>query len=174
MVDPLFKRIAGIHEQEDGVIGAVWLAYNKDRDLIHVYDACLFKQEVLAVIAEGINCRGRWIPIAWNDKAKDLSDKLLMDRGCNMLKDGCNTAERYVEVTARDVWERMRTARFKVDPRLKEWTDEFEAYYKDGVKLPKESSPLMSATLNAVDQLPYARRQATRTHKNMAPKLAIV
>ena len=173
MVDPLNKRISGIHAQEDGTIGAVWLAYNKDRDLIHVYDACVFRAEVLAVIAEGLNARGRWIPVAWNDKSKEISDKLL-DRGCNMLQDGCKTSDQYLEVTSRDVWERMRTKRFKVDPRLKEWTDEFEAYYKDGVKIPKDASPLMSATLNAIDQLPFARRQTTRKQQTTAPRLAIV
>jgi len=172
MIDPLWKRIAGISCQEDGTIGAVWIAHNKDTDSIHLYDACIFRREVLAVISEGLNCRGRWIPIAWTDKDKDMSDKLL-EKGCNMLYDPYKDNQTVSEVISRDIWERMRTGRFKVDKRLSEWLEEYKTYYRDESKVPK-GFPLMSATRHAVSQLEYAKRQTPARKQIMFPKVAII
>ena len=117
MIDPTWKRICGIQCQDEGTIGAVWMAHEKPRDLIHVYDACIFRNEVWAVIAEGLNCRGRNIPIAWNKKQKDIADKLL-ERGCNMLYDPLEESAATTEVWSREILERMKTGRFKVDKRI--------------------------------------------------------
>lgn len=173
MINPEWKRIAGIHVQDEGQIGAVWLAHDKERDQIHVYDACMFRQEVLAVIAEGLNCRGRSIPIAWESKSKDMADKLL-DRGCNMVYEEHKDTPEVAEIVSREIWERMRTGRFKADKRLKEWIDEYQSFYREDSKIPTGASPLMSATRYAVAQLDYAKGQISRKTKLSAPKLAIV
>lgn len=158
MIDPSWRRIAGIHLEEDGTSGAVWLAHDKDMDVIHVHDACLFQREVLAVIAEGLIARGRWIPIAWPKHAKDFADHLL-NRGCNMLPEPSDDTEAMAEVYALDIQERMRTGRFKADKRLQNWFSEFGSFYRADGKVPRSSHPLMSATRHAVAMLQYARRQ---------------
>lgn len=160
MVDNASRRIAGIHAQEDGLIGAVWLAHDKDADVVEIYDACLFQREVLAVIAEGMVARGRWIPIAWHRDAKEFADKLL-DRGCNMLSEPSIETEVMAEVASRDILERMETGRFLVVSRLKNWIDEARFSRSDG-KVPRSSHPLMAATRHAYGQLEYAKRQAKR------------
>ena len=81
MIEDHWQRIAGIHKKPNGEIAAVWLARDPDTDVVRVYDACLFKKEVLAVIAEGLNARGRWVPISWKDKELAAA---LDERGCNM------------------------------------------------------------------------------------------
>jgi len=172
-MNPEWKRIAGIHVQEEGQIGSVWMAHDKSTDTIHLYDACIFRQEVLAVIGEGLNARGRWIPIAWQEKAKDMADKLL-ERGCNMLPDPSKDTESVAEVTSREIWERMRTGRFKVDKRLAEWLDEYKTFYREESKVPQGSHPLMSATRHAISQIDYAKRQGMRRKTLNHPRVTIL
>ena len=136
MIAPEWRRICGLHCLDDGTVAAAWIAHDKDTDLVHLYDACVFKREVLAVIAEGLNARGRWIPVAWAEK--DMAEKLL-DRGCNMLPDPVVDTDTVAEVVSRDIWERMRSGRFKVDRRLKEWLDEFKAFDRQEGKVPRGS-----------------------------------
>ncbi len=172
MIENHWRRIAGLHVKEDGDIGCVWAAHDKDSDMIHLYDACIFRREVLAVIAEALNARGRWIPVAWEDKA--MADKLL-ERGCNMLPEPCKETDATAEVASRDVWERMRSGRFKADKRLKEWIDEFQTFDRSEQKVPRDTHPLMSATRFAVTMLPYARRQSPPGGKKaIYPKLAMI
>src|SRR3546814_4945820 len=116
-----------------------------------MYDCCVFRREVLAVIAEGLNARGRWIPVAWESALKDMADKLL-DRGCNVLPEPVKDTDALAEVTSRDIEERMRSGRFKVDKRLAEWLDEFRAFSRRDAKVPRTGYPLMSATRHAVDR----------------------
>lgn len=174
MIPDDWPRIAGLQSEENGDIGLVWLARDKDTDTIHIYDACIFRREVLAVIAEGINCRGRWIPVAWESGAKEIADKLL-DKGCSMLYDPVKDTAAVSEAASREIWERMRTSRFKVDKRLSEWQDEYKTFYRQGQKVPKGKHPLMTATRYAVSNIQYAKRQSLRKAKSMNyPKLAIV
>lgn len=173
MIDPQWKRIAGIHVQEDGDIGAVWLAHDKLDDSIKIYDACLFTREVPVVIAEGLNARGRWIPIAWRQKDKEVADKLL-ERGCKMLWEGYKDDDSMAQIISRDIWERMRTHRFTVDKRLKNWLEEAEAFDFDNNKIPTSTFPLMSATRHAMARLEYAKRQITKRKEVNYPKVAII
>ena len=163
---PEWKRIAGLHISPESDIGAVWLAHDTASDVIHIYDACIFRREVFAVIAEGINARGRFIPIAWESKAKDMNEKLL-SRGCRMLPDSIKESQSLAEVQSREILERMKTGRLKVDKRLSEWLDEYSNYYRQDAQIPIQSSPLMSATRYGVSEIKYGRRVHTPSYKNM-------
>jgi hypothetical protein len=167
------RRICGVHAQDDGIIGAVWLAYDKDTDAIELYDACAFRREPLAVMAEGLVARGRWIPIAWHKDAKEFADKLL-DRGCNMLHEPSDASEAMAEVLSREILERRDTGRFFVVDRLKNWLDEANFARNEG-KVPINGYPLMAATRHAYAQLEYAKRQAKRGEVSVNyPKVAII
>ena len=157
VIEEHWRRVAAIHQADHGLMAGVWLAWDPDTDTVHVYDACVYRNEVLAVIAEGFNARGRWIPIAVSDK--DLIDQLF-ERGCNVLPDKIDESTSAVELTTRDIWERMRTGRFRVDRRLKEWQDEYKTFNRDGHKIPK-NKPLMAATRLALSQLEMATAQVS-------------
>lgn len=172
-IEDHWKRIAGVYIESEGKIGAVWLALNPETDLLWCYDACLFSREVLPVIAEGLNARGRWIPIVWEEKAKDLADKLL-DRGCNMLPEGEKDTDAMAEIVSREIWARMRTSRFKVDTRLSEWKAEFETFQNVDGKIPRESHPLMTATRLAVGGLDNAIRQRPYVRTKTPPQVAMI
>lgn len=156
-MNPDLKRIAGIHMDAEGLLAAVWLAHDKIADVVTVYDCCIFRGEVFAVIGEGLNARGRWIPIAWERSAEEMAAKLT-ERGCNLMQEGVKESPAMAEVVSREIWERMRTGRFKVDKRLAEWLEEFDLFSKREGKIPVDSSPLMAATRYAIGQLSSARR----------------
>lgn len=160
MIDPTWRRIAGLHIQEDGDAGVVWLAWDQMADVIHLYDAAIFRREVLAVIAEGISARGRWIPVGWHKDAAPFVEKLL-DRGINTLPEPCADSQSTAEVVSREVWQRMRSSRFRVDQRVGEWLAEFNTFYRDESKVPREGFPLMAATRHAIEMLQYARAQSS-------------
>ena len=170
MIQDHWRRISGLHCTEVGRIYAVWIAHNPDDDVTHVYDACVFPEGVeLAVVAEGFNARGRNIPIAW--KNKELADKLL-ERGCTMLYEPVSKTDEMAEIISREILERMRTGRFKIEKRLKEWLDEFASFNREEGKVPTDR-PFMAATRYAIGELQYARSNRS-IKKTISRKVAIV
>lgn len=168
------RRIAAIHVEDEGKIGAVWISHCKISDVATIYDCCKFNNEVLAVISEGLNARGRWIPIAWEKRAKDVSDKLL-SRGCTMLFEPVDETPFSAQMVSRDILERMRTGRFKVEKRLGEWTQEFNLFNEQEGQIPVGSFPLMAATRYAIACLDQGRRLKTIPKKQgNAPKFATI
>lgn len=176
MIENHWKRIAGIHCQNEGDIAVVWMAHDKQADVIHLYDCAIFRREVLAVIAEGLNARGRWVPIAWEKTAKEIVDRLF-DRGCNTLPDPTNQTQPLAEAVSRDIKERMVTGRFKVERRLAEWLDEYKDYIRQDDQVPLKSHPLMAATRHAMADLKYAIAQDKKrkgVNNNNYPRIAII
>jgi hypothetical protein len=169
-----WRRIAGIHVEDEGRVAAVWLGLDKISDVVTMYDCCKFNAEVPAVIAEGLNARGRWIPIAWESKAEDFV-KTMLNRGCNTLPESVKESPALAQMASREIQERMRTGRFKVDRRLAEWIQEFEVFGKDAGQIPTTGFPLMAATRHAMGQLAYARRLQTAKQKPaQAARFAII
>lgn len=174
MIEPHWKRICGIHTQEDGSTGAVWLAYDRDGDFIQVYDSCVFKLEVMAVIAEGLNARGRWIPVSWTNADKEMSETL-RGMGVRMTREDASDSDKSAEMLTRDIWSRMRTGRLKIDKRLGDWKAEYDSFDREKNKIPRTKYPLMSATRHALANLSYAKRlQSARKQQINHPRLAIV
>ena len=159
MIEPQWKRIAGVHFQAGAAgAGAVWIALDPQTDVAHLYDCALFPTEPAIIIAEGLNKHGKWIPIAWEKAAKPLADQLL-DRGCNMLSEPVEQTDVQAEAASRDVLERMRSERFRVDRRMTAWLDEYRDFQRDEGKVPTKGHPLMAATRYAVANIAYARSQ---------------
>lgn len=170
---PEWRRIAGIHCEDDGVIGAVWLAHDKDADKVHLYNAAVFEREVPAVIAKGISALGRWIPAVCNHEE---IGKSLLNEGCNILPDVPKEDQAVAEVLSRQIWERMRTKRFGLDKTLKQvWLKEAESFKRQDAAIPLKGYPLMSATRHAMAMLEYARPLSLRksTQRNF-PELAVI
>jgi hypothetical protein len=169
-----WRRISGVEVEDDGKVAAVWLGHDRLSDVVTLYDCCKFNAEVLAVIAEGLNVRGRWVPIAWNVKDDDFRLKL-QSRGCNMVHDGMKETPQMAEMSSRDIEERMRTGRFKVDRRMAEWLAEFELFGKAGGKIPTSGYPLMAATRYAIGQLDLAKRlQQARKSKFNERRISMI
>lgn len=159
MIEPHHKRIAGMHVTKQGDIALVWLAVNPDTKNIHIYDTALFHIEVPAVIAESMNNRGRWIPVAW---ANPEMMRQFQERGVRFLPDPSSTTSEMAEVVSRELWERIRGKRITVDKNLKGWAEEAKSLSREKGMIPVDSHPLMAATRIAMQQIKSAKRQGSR------------
>lgn len=156
-------------------MAAVWMAQDRRSDRIHLYDACVFASEVLAVIAEGLNARGRWIPIAWLAKDKATAE-MLQKRGCNMIRDPYEEDDAMAAAISRNILERMRSQRWKVDKRLVNWLEELRSFSTTEGKVPRQGFPLMAATRNAMAMFDdWARAESTASRMALNyPKRTVV
>lgn len=175
-LDPAWRRIAGLETSDSGLFAMVWLAHDAERtDLVHVYDVCLWRQEVMAVIAEGIGARGKTIPVAWPRRSAEIVRQLL-DRGIDTLPEPVSDDPAAREVAAREVLGRLRSKRLRADKRCREWVEEYKSYYRDRDGTPpRDTHPLMAATQHAIMQLDFAQApmRAMRSDARY-PRLPIV
>lgn len=172
-----WPRICGIDFGWDHPTAAVWLAWDRDADVIHVYDAYRAKEETPIVHAAAIRARGDWIPVAWphdglqHDKGSGVQlAELYKRQGLLMLPqratfdDGSNG----VEAGVLDMLERMQTARLKVARHLHDWFEEFRLYHRKGGKLVKEGDDLLSATRYGIMML---REAVVQSQANEVPNI---
>ena len=178
-----WPRICGMDIGYDHPTAAVWVAWDRDADTVHVYDAYRVREQVPALHAAAVKARGVWIPCAWphdaiqRDKGSGVAiAQQYRNLGVNMLKwratnppvkgqlEGSGGVG--VEPGILDMLERMQTGRFKVATQLADWWEEFRLYHRKDGQIVKEGDDLMSATRYAVMMLRFAKIQpdgATRT-----------
>jgi hypothetical protein len=86
----------------------------------------------------------------------------LQQHGCNMLAefDIPKNSDAIAESTSLDIWERMRTGRFKVQKHLDPWLEEYKTFYRQDSRVPRDTHPLMSATRHAVGNISRAKSKA--------------
>lgn len=160
-----WPRIVGVDFGWDHPFAAVWVAWDRDKDIVHVYDAYRASQESANISAPTVRTRGAWIPVAWphdglqHDKGsgKQLAQQF-RDAGVNMLPEHATFADgsNGVEAGIMDMLTRMETQRFKVNRRLSDWFEEFRMYHREDGKLVKERDDLLSATRYAIMMLRHA------------------
>jgi phage terminase large subunit-like protein len=160
-----WPRICGMDIGWDHPTAAAWLAWDRDSDTVHVYDAYRVREETPVVHAAAIRARGSWIPVAWphdglqHDKGSgEQLAQQYRNHGANMLPlratfpDGTNG----VEAGLFDMLDRMKTGRLRVAEHLNDWWHEFRLYHRKDGKVVKECDDLMSATRYAIMMLRHA------------------
>lgn len=174
MIDQSWPRIGAIAIEKNGDIGAAWLTYDRNTDGMLLYDCCIFRREAPAVIVEGLNARGRFVPVAYAASSKAFADDLLK-RGVNMMFDQADDSQAMAEVVSRAMAERMRSGRFRVERRLAEWLEEMERMQRHEGPVPLEGFPVMTAARFALQMMEHARKPpSTVGRRNLYPKVAIV
>lgn len=163
-----WPRICGIDFGWDHPTAAVWMAWDRDNDTIHVYDCYRVKEATPLIHAAAIKSKGQWIPVSWphdglqHDKGsgEQLAEQY-KKHGLNMLKDRATFEDgsNGVEAGIMDMLDRMQTGRFKVAKHLHDWWEEFRLYHRKNGKLVKEGDDLMSATRYAMMMLRKAKVQ---------------
>jgi phage terminase large subunit-like protein len=161
-----WPRICGLDIGLDHPTAAAWLAWDRDTNTIHVYDAYRLRDGVIPIHASAIKGRGPWIPVAWphdanrRDGAKtgEQYKALYAQEGVTMLHQHAQTTEggNSVEPALEDMLTRMKTGRFKVAAHLNDWWEEFRLYHRKDGLIVKERDDLISATRYAVMMLRYA------------------
>ena len=161
---PHWPRIVGMDFGWSHPTAAVWLAWDRDTDTVHLYDAYRVKEATPLIHAATIKGKGAWIPVAWphdglqHDKGsgETLADQYRSKYGVLMLKDKAThppakgeaegTGGFGTEAGIMDMLDRMQTGRLKVAKHLHDWWDEFRLYHREDGKIVKLDDDLMSAT----------------------------
>jgi phage terminase large subunit-like protein len=163
-----WPRIVGLDIGYDHPTAAVWLAWDRDADTVHVTDCYRLREETPVVHAAAIKARGAWIPVAWphdglaHDKGSgEQIAALYRAQGLVMLPERATFEDGSsgVEAGVLDMLDRMKTGRFKVAAHLNDWWEEFRLYHRKDGLIVKERDDLMSATRYAVMMLRFAAVQ---------------
>jgi phage terminase large subunit-like protein len=161
-IPKLWARIAGMDiGGQDHPTAVVWLAHDRDNDVVHVTDVYRKNNKgmegtaPIATHSSAIKAKGKWIPVAWPH------DALQRDKGgsCEQIaeqyraEDVAMLPERAtfedgksgVEAGISEILERMQTGRLKVAAHLNDWWEEFRLYHrKDGI-IVKEGDDALDA-----------------------------
>jgi len=172
---PHWPRLAAMDFGWDHPTAAAWIAWDRDADIVYVYDVHRLREQPPAVHAAAIKGRGEWIPMAWphdgnNDTAagpklasqyRDLGVKMLPEMA-KFPEEGdrkdSNTRASLTSVEAgiSEMLERMNGGRLKVFSHLNDWFEEFRLYHRKDGKIVKVRDDLMSATRYAIMTLRFA------------------
>lgn len=185
-IPPHWPRIAAIDFGWTHPTAAVWLAWDRDTDTVHLYDAYRVKEQTPAVHSLTFTGKGKWIPMAWphDGEAHDKGggeglSKQYRDLGVNMLPAKATHAPdpekgqeegqggNSVEAGLMSMLERMQSGRFKVARHLEDWWEEFRLYHREDGKIVKEVDDLMDATRYAVMMLRHAKVQEKRKRERI-------
>lgn len=170
-VDPFpipahFAQIVGVDFGTDHPAAAVNLAWDRDEDIIYVTAARKERnmdaeQHSQIIKGMGGNFADR-TPVAWphdgvNKEKGDNSAlyKKYVSHGVTMLSRSARYSEdkgggQPREPVIMEIYERMRTGRFKVFSNLGDWFSEFRNYHRKDGKVVDRMDDLMSATNYAV------------------------
>lgn len=163
-----WPRIAAIDFGWDHPTAAVWLAWDRDADVVYLTDCYRRAKETPIVHAAAVKARGAWIPLAWphdGQQTEKGTGKTLAsqyrEQGLAMLATPAAFTDggRSVEAGIMDILERMQTGRFRVFSHLADWWEEFRMYHRDEGKIVKEHDDLMDATRYAVMMLASSKCQ---------------
>jgi hypothetical protein len=156
-ISEYWQRIAGL-DLGGGThpTAVVWMAWDKDADVLHIYDVYRTTDPMISTHASAIKTRGAWIPVAWPHDAH-IHDRgtgeeyaeLYRREGVNMLYQHAisEVTESYAvepSITALD--NRMRRGALKVARHLLQWWEEYRTYHRKDGLIVKKRDDLMDAT----------------------------
>lgn len=164
---------------------AVWLAWDRERDVVYVTDCWKKSGEKLSEHVSQLNRRGNWIPVIWPHDGLQRDPKSGLPLSEEYRKEGANMwHEQFtnpptpgveegkggnsVEYGIEHILHRMQTGRFKVFKTLKPWFTEWMDYHRDDGKIVKQYDDLMDATRYACLSLRHATTQTLKI-KRAAP-----
>lgn len=181
-----WPRICGIDFGWDHPAAGVWMAWDRDNDVVHVYDCYRQREATPLVHGATIKARGDWIPVAWPhdglQHGKGDGEQLASQYrkyGANMLpvhathppakgqKEG--EGGYAVEPGISDMLDRMQTGRLKVARHLVDWFEEFRLYHRENGQIVKVGDDLMSATRVGLMMLRHAKVNRVDRPKKVAP-----
>ena len=166
-----WPRLCGMDFGWDHPTAAVWGAWDRDSDTLHIYDAYRVSEQPVVVHAAAIKSRGDWIPVAWphdglqHDKGAGIGlAEQYRQQGVAMLPEMAQfddtehtaTSKVSVEAGISKMLDRMLTGRLRVFVHLGDWFDEFRLYHRKKGQIVKEYDDLLSATRYLMMMMRYS------------------
>lgn len=165
-VPPHWAKICGLDFGWDHPTAAAWLAWDRDADVVHLYDVYRVREQTPVIHSAAIKARGVKIPVAWphdglqHDKGSGIQlAQQYRNQGVNMLEerstfeDGSNG----VEAGIMEILDRMQTGRFKVAEHLAMFWDEFRSYHREEGLIVKDYDDILDAVRTGIMSLRYAK-----------------
>lgn len=185
-IPPHWPRIVGLDFGIDHPTAVVWLAWDRDNDVLYVTDCYRVKDQSIVIHAAGIKARGEWVPVAWPhdglQRDKGSGEQLAAQyktQGLNMLKDRAmfEDGSNGVEAGVAEMLARMQTHRLRVFAHLEDWFEEFRLYHRKDGMIVKMTDDLLSATRYAMMMRRFAKTQAEaearlKANRGTAPVLS--
>lgn len=167
-----WARIVGMDFGYDHPAAAVWMAWDRDADVIHIYDVYRARGQLLSTIASAIRAKGAKIPVAWphdglkhDPKSGEQMAESYRKEGLAMLPERAQFPDdrgNGVEAGVMELLDRMQSGRLKVARHLNDWFEEFRLYHRDEGKIVKEHDDLMDAMRYAFMCLRFAKATGER------------
>lgn len=173
-IPDIWPVICGIDFGWDHKTAVVWLAWDRDNDVVYLYDSVAMREAIPKDIAPLIIQRGPWIPCAWphdglqHDKGSgiQLAEQYRM-QGVNMLhemaqlpetgdENGYKVSRTSVEAGVLEMLDRMQTGRWKVFSNQLDWLQERQLYHRKDGKIVNERDDVISASRYAYVMRRYA------------------
>jgi len=184
IIDPFripghWPRIIGVDFGWEHAATLVCLTWDRDTDILYLYDCWKQSRALTEIHAQAIRSRGEWVPVVWPHdgmkhdpkSGKPMAD-LYRSMGVNMhfqpfsnppsigQKEG--QGGNGVEIGIQEILSRMETGRFKVFSNLKDWFDEWRMYHRKNGEIAKFNDDLMDATRYAIMMRRHAITQPIR------------
>lgn len=171
-IPPHFARIAGCDFGIDHPAAGSWVAWDRDKDIVYVYDCYKESGQIPPYHAARFRGHGTWIPVAWphdgNQREKGTGRPFMLqyvEAGANMLHLSANYEDNKAgamatEPIVNEILQRMRTGRFKVFDNLNQWFEEKRMYHRKDGLIVRNRDDIMSATHYAVAMLRHACTEA--------------
>lgn len=176
-----WPRICGLDFGWDHPTAAAWAAWDRDSDIIYIYDTYAMSQEAVPIHASAVKARGQWIPVIWpmdGRQADKGSGKSLTEQyrneGVNMTREHFtnppqqgqkeNTGGISVEAGVQEMYTRFMTNRLKIFNNQSKLLEELRMYHRKDGKIVFKHDDVISAARYAVMSVRKARV------KNYEPK----
>ncbi len=177
-----WAKIVGMDFGWDHPTTAAWLAWDRDADVIHLYDVYKLQHATPVIHGAAIKAKGARIPVAWphdglqHDKGSgEQLAELYRKQGVAMLPERSQFPDdrgHSPEAGVIEILDRMQTGRFKVARHLRDFFEEFRNYHRKDGKIVKEYDDVLDAVRIGVMSLRYARSVGPRpedAYKRAAP-----
>jgi phage terminase large subunit-like protein len=180
-IPSFWPRIAGMDIGWDHPTAVAWMAWDRDVDVVHVYDTHRLREQTPIVHAAAIKNRGAWIPMAWphdghqKDKGSgEIIASQYRQQGVNMMRKHATHAPDIrqkqkegdggysLEGGISEMLMRFQTGRLKIASHLMEWFEEYDLYYRKDGLIVKKTDDLMSATRVGLMMLRHAKMKVER------------
>lgn len=154
-----WPRIAGIDIGIDHPTAVAWSTYDVATDTIYIYDVYSESGNIPALHATAINSRGNWIPVVLPHDADNTergSGRSVMsyyqEAGVNCLLetfynplDFTGKKNNFVEPGIMEIFQRMKTGRFKIFSTCQPLFAEMRQYHRKDGKVVKKGDDLVDA-----------------------------
>ena len=173
-----YPKLCGIDFGWDHPTACSWVAWDRDSDIVYMYDGYSIRQETVPVHASAIKARGQWIPVVYpmdgRQADKGSGKSLAMqyrDEGVNLLREHFTNPPQNgmkegsggisVEAGVMEMLTRFQTKRLKIFSNQSKILEEIRLYHRKNGKIIPMNDDIISALRYAVMSLRKARTRNT-------------